>query len=478
MESMQGLCAIRGNLVYAPALGQLTTLSPGYIITRDGLVEGVLDRLPPHWGGEVVNYGDAVITPGFCDMHLHAPQFPMLGLGMDLQLLEWLQTYTFPTEARFADVEYAKIVYQRLAKELIRRGTTRICAFSSVHRPATHVLMTQLEKAGVTGYVGKVNMDRNGGDLLTEDTQASIRETRLFLEECSAYPHLKPILTPRFVPSCSDALLDALGKLAQEFPQVPVQSHLSENLDEIAWVRQLHPDCKQYWQAYDKFGLFQKGTLMAHCVYSDEQERKAIQSHLSENLDEIAWVRQLHPDCKQYWQAYDKFGLFQKGTLMAHCVYSDEQERKAIRDAGVVVVHCPDSNTSVASGIAPLRRMLDEGLNVVMGSDIAGGAKLSMPDVATEAIRVSKLRWLQSGKAEPFLTVREAFYLITTAGQAYFGAKPGFGIGESLHAVVFNDSRFAFNPTISLEERLERILYLGDKSNIVAVYSAGRLADI
>ena len=97
-------------------------------------------------------------------------------------------------------------------------------------------------------------------------------------------------------------------------------------------------------------------------------------SHLSENLDEIAWVRQLHPDCKQYWQAYDKFGLFQKGTLMAHCVYSDEQERKAIRDAGVVVVHCPDSNTSVASGIAPLRRMLDEGLNVVMGSDIAGGA--------------------------------------------------------------------------------------------------------
>ena len=81
MESMQGLCAIRGNLVYALALGQLTTLSPGYIITRDGLVEGVLDRLPPHWGGEVVNYGDAVITPGFCDMHLHAPQFPMLGLG-------------------------------------------------------------------------------------------------------------------------------------------------------------------------------------------------------------------------------------------------------------------------------------------------------------------------------------------------------------------------------------------------------------
>ena len=424
MNSMRGLCAIRGNLAFAPAPGALTTIADGYILTRDGIVEGVFNRLPPHCQAEVINYGDSIITPAFTDMHLHAPQFPMLGLGMDLQLLDWLNVYTFPMEARFGNLEYAKTVYRQLAKELIRRGTTRVCAFSSLHREATHVLMEQLEKAGVTGYVGKVNMDRNSSPELMETTEESLAETRRFIQECNVYPHLKPMITPRFTPSCTDTLLEGLGKLAEEFPEVPIQSHLSENPDEIAWVRDLHPDCQEYWQTYHKFGLWKRGTIMAHCVHSSLEERAAMKEH------------------------------------------------------GIWAVHCPDSNTNVASGIAPLRRMLEEGLQVGLGSDIAGGAKLSMPDVATEAIRVSKLRWLLSGKEEAFLTVREAFYLITTAGQAYFGAKPGFGQGEPLHAVVFNDSRFAYNPAITLEERLERILYLGDKATISAVYSAGRLVEI
>ena len=203
-----------------------------------------------------------------------------------------------------------------------------------------------------------------------------------------------------------------------------------------------------------------------------------LQSHLSENQDEIAWVKELHPDCPQYWQAYAKYGCWGEHTIMAHCVYSDEAERAAIKEAGVWAVHCPDSNNNIASGIAPLRKMLEEGLNVALGSDIAGGAKLSMTDVATQAIRLSKLRWLESGKQEAFLTVREAFYLITTAGQAYFGAQPGFGVGEPLHAVVFNDGKFAYNPGLSLEERLERVLYLADKSTITAVYSAGGQAEL
>lgn len=424
MKAMQGLCALRGNLVFAPALGELTIIPKGYILTRDGVVEGVCQKLPAGCGAEVVNYGDAIITPAFTDLHLHAPQFPMLGLGMDLQLLDWLNTYTFPTEARFRDTEYARTVYHRLAKELIRRGTTRVSIYSSIHREATHVLMQELEAAGVTGYVGKVNMDRNTTPDLTEPTAQSAAETLRFIEECGAYEHLKPIITPRFIPTCTDELMAALAELSKAHPEVPLQSHLSENVDEVAWVKELHPDCEQYWQAYAKF---------------------------------------------DFWKP---------GTIMAHCVFSDEAERAAIKAAGVWVAHCPDSNTNVASGIAPLRKMLDEGLKVALGSDIAGGAKLSMTDVATQAIRLSKLRWLESGKAEPFLTVREAFYLITTAGQAYFGCRPGFGLGEPLHAVVFNDSKFAANPSITLEGRLERLLYLADKSAITAVYSAGRQAEL
>ena len=196
-------------------------------------------------------------------MHLHAPQYPMLGMGMDLPLLEWLNAYTFQTEERFADLDYARRVYRRLAEELIANGTTRVVMFSSRHADATLVLMEELERAGVCGCVGKVNMDRNSG-VAQETTETSMAETLRWLDGCR-FDHVKPILTPRFTPSCSDELMAFLGRLARE-RDLPVQSHLSENLDEVAWVRRLHPDCGRYWETYEKFGLWKEGTLMAHCV--------------------------------------------------------------------------------------------------------------------------------------------------------------------------------------------------------------------
>ena len=153
--------------------------------------------------------------------------------------------------------------------KLIENGTTRVCMFSSLHRPATLILMEELERAGVTGYVGKVNMDRNGvPGLLQETTESSMEETLAWLEQCADFRHIRPILTPRFTPSCTDELMAFLGKLAAE-RALPVQSHLSENLSEIEWVRQLHPDCQQYWETYEKYGLWGCRTLMAHCVWSD-----------------------------------------------------------------------------------------------------------------------------------------------------------------------------------------------------------------
>lgn len=141
----------------------------------------------------------------------------MLGMGMDLPLLDWLNTYTFKTEAAFKDTDYARGVYQKLAREMIANGTTRVCAFSSLHRESTMILMEEFEKAGMTGCVGKVNMDRNSGDVLTETTEESIRETERWLDEAAdKFEHIKPILTPRFTPTCSDALMAFLGRLAQE----------------------------------------------------------------------------------------------------------------------------------------------------------------------------------------------------------------------------------------------------------------------
>ncbi len=412
---------IRGNIICTPAFGELTLLARGALLLDDGgTVADVLPAPPESCDAEVVDYGDALVMPSFADMHLHAPQYPMLGLGMDLPLIDWLNTYTFGTEARFADTEYARRVYRALAREMIANGTTRACVFASLHTDATLILMEELERSGVTGFVGKVNMDRNSGTVLRETTEESKRETLRWLDGCAPFRFVKPILTPRFTPSCTDELMAWLGALAEER------------------------------------GLF-------------------VQSHLSENEAEIAWVSELHPDCAQYWETYAKYGLWKDHTLMAHCVYSDERERAAMREHGVTAVHCADSNINICSGVAPVRTLLRDGVSVVLGSDIAGGAQLAMNQVVTASIRASKMRAIETDALDPFLTVSEAYYLGSTAGHRWFGAAGGIAKGEKLHAIVVDDGAFP-EPVrpLTLQERFERSMYLMDKTAIRAVWSEGR----
>lgn len=412
---------LKGTVISAPALGRLDATENGYLIAEDGVIAGVFSALPERYAGAPVeDFGDALILQSFADLHLHAPQYPMLGTGMDLPLLDWLNAYAFPTEARFADPDYAREIYRKLARELAENGTTRVCMFSSLHTDATLILMEELERAGVTGYVGKVNMDRNAAPgILEEDTEESRRETLRWLESCQDFRYVKPILTPRFTPACSDELMDFLGKLGAE-RNLPVQSHLSENRAEMDWVRQLHPDCGQYWETYAKYGL---------------------------------------------WNGR---------TVMAHCVWCDERERQAIRDAGVTVVHCADSNQNLCSGTAPVRVMLNEGIKVALGSDIAGGDHLSMFDVVAASIRASKARRIQDDWQTDFLTVPEGWYLGTSAGAAYFGEAPGFAPGNPLHALVLDDSALPQPHPLTPSERLERCVYRRQKDAVRAVWSAGR----
>ncbi len=410
---------LRGNIVSVPKLGELSIVEQGNLVVESGKISGIFETIPEQYAGlEVRDCGKKLIMPSFCDMHLHAPQYPMLGLGMDLPLLEWLSTYTFKTESRFSDNDYARRIYHQLAQDLIHHGTTRVVAFASLHREATLILMEELEKAGVTGYVGKVNMDRNSAPI-NEDTQESIRETLRWIEESSQFEHIHPIITPRFTPSCSDTLMAELGKIANER------------------------------------GLY-------------------VQSHLSENLSEVEWVRSLHPDCQQYWESYEKYGLFKSHTVMAHCVHSDARERAAMRERNVLVAHCPDSNVNLISGVAPVRVLLNEGVWVALGSDIAGGADISMFRVIAHAIRSSKFKRIQTNWNDEFLTVSEAAYLGTSAGAKYFGAQEGFGVGDLLHAIVLDDSTLADTERLSTRERFERSFYLCDDRHVSAVYSAGR----
>lgn len=409
---------LKGILVAAPALGELEIHAPGYLVLEDCVTVGVFDELPSRYdGAPVEDFGNCLITQSFADLHLHAPQYPMVGTGMDLPLLDWLNAYAFPTEARFADEDYARAIYRRLAEELIQNGTTRVCMFSSLHRRGTLILMEELERAGVTGYVGKVNMDRSGSEVLHESTEESMRETLAWLEECAAFSRVRPILTPRFTPSCTDELMAFLGRLARE-------------------------------------------------------RALPIQSHLSENTAELELVRSLHPDCEQYWQTYEKFGLWNERTVMAHCVWSDQRERAAMRQAGVTAVYCADSNLNICSGIPPVRALLREGVKVALGSDIAGGDTLCMFDVIASSIRASKARRILDGWQTDFLTTAEGWYLGTSAGAAFFGAEPGFPVGRPLHALVLDDS--ALPALFTPEDRLSRFISRRQPDAVRAVWSEGR----
>ena len=413
---------IKGNIISTYSFGNLTILKQGFLVLdQDGTIVAVTNQLTEEQKQlPCIDYGDQLILHSFADMHLHAPQYPMLGMGMDLSLLDWLNTYTFQMEAKFADTEYAKEVYHRLAADLISWGTTRVVMFSSLHTEATWILMEELEKVGITGYVGKVNMDRNGGNTLQETTEESKKETLRWLEGCAQFHHIKPIITPRFTPSCTDELMDWLGSLAQE--------------------KQLY-----------------------------------IQSHMNENLAEIQLVKELVPDCDRYWQTYAKHQMWKDHTVMAHCVHIDENEIAALKKANVVVAHCADSNINICSGIAPIRRLVEEGVWVTLGSDIAGGAQLSMAEVITMTIRSSKIRAMQKGEEGEFLSVAEGYYLGTVSGHKYFGAGEGFCVGDKLHAIVVDDSdRISLGREMSVKERFERMIYRMKKENIIAVYSEGK----
>ena len=414
------LTVLRGNIVSAPALGELEITERGYLAAEDGRILGVYPILPEAYAAAPVeDWGNALILQSFADLHLHAPQSPLMATGMDLPLLDWLEAYAFPTESRCRDEGYARALYRRLARDLVKNGTTRVCIFSSLHRPATLILMEELERAGIHGFAGKVNMDRNGGRTLQETTEESMRETLRWLEECRDFRNIRPMLTPRFTPSCTDELMAFLGRLARE-RGLPVQSHLSEN------------------------------------------------------RAEMELVGRLHPDCRQYWETYAKFGLWKEGTLMAHCVHSDRRERDAMREAGVTAVHCAASNNALCSGIAPVRVMLDEGVKVALGSDVAGGDSLSLFDGVAMTLRASKDRRILDNWETEALTVPEAWYLATSAGAGYFGDAPGFAAGNPLHAMVLDDSALPGAGELSVRQRFERCVYHRQENAIRAVWSAGR----
>ncbi|MDK2807454.1 MAG: guanine deaminase [Clostridiales bacterium] len=414
---------LKGNICYSEDMTRIRGIEEGYLICIGGKSAGCFKELPNDYEAlPIIDYSGKLIVPGLTDLHVHAPQYAFRGLSMDLELLDWLATNTFPEEAKYQDLDYAKRAYQIFAEDLKKSATTRACIFGTLHVPATTLLMEELEKTGLETMVGKVNMDRNAPDYLCEaSAKESANATLEWIETVlSRFRYTRPILTPRFIPTCSDELMERLGEIRRKY-NLPMQSHLSENQGEIAWVKELCPDCSFYGEAYEKYGLFGR-------------------------------------DCK---------------TIMAHCVSSVEEEVLRMKENGVFVAHCPQSNTNLSSGVAPIRTYLEEGLNVGLGSDVAGGASLSIFRAMADAIQASKLRWrLLDDKLEA-LTFEEAFYLGTLGGGAFFGKVGSFLEGYEMDVVILDDSSLKHPQPLDLRQRLERIIYLGDDRNIVGKFVSG-----
>jgi guanine deaminase len=424
MSSITSTKIIKGNIIFTESPQKFTVINHGFIVIINGKVDNIYKTLPDKYNNlKIMDYGDKLIIPGMNDLHCHGSQFKNLGMAMDKDLLPWLNDYTFPEECKFKDVEYSKKIYQKFIKEIWKQGTTRTAVFATIHKETSIELMNLFIKSGLGAFVGKVNMDLNSPSFLCETLENSLRDTEeILLKYKNVSPLVKPIVTPRFVPSCSSELLKGLGELCKKY-NVPCQSHLSENKSEIQWVKKLYPTSKYYGDIYNKFNLFG-----------------------------------------------------QTATLMAHCNFSSEEEINLMKTNNVMAVHCPTSNFNLGSGMMPIRKFLDNNVRLAFGSDIGAGHSCSIFKTMVQAIQISKIFWSNSDKTVDFLSNSEAFYIATKGGGSFFGKVGSFEKDYDFDALIIDDSELNY-ANYTLEQRLERFIYIGDDRHILHRYVCGNLIE-
>uniref|UniRef100_A0A8C6FHD2 Guanine deaminase n=1 Tax=Moschus moschiferus TaxID=68415 RepID=A0A8C6FHD2_MOSMO len=370
--------------------------------------------------------------PGLVDTHIHAPQYSFAGSNLDLQLLEWLTKYTFPTELKFQSIDFAEEVYTRVVRRTLKNGTTTACYFGTIHTDSSLLLAEITDKFGQRAFVGKVCMDLNDTvPEYKETTEESIKETERFVLEMLQrnYSRVQPIVTPRFPLSCSETLLGELGNLAK-----------------------------------------------AHDLH--------IQGHISENRDEVKAVENLYPGYKNYTDVYDKNNLLTNKTVMAHGCYLSEEELDVFRERGASISHCPNSNLSLSSGLLNVPEVLKHGVKTGLGTDVAGGYSSSMLDAIRRAVMVSNILLINKINAKS-LTLKEVFRLATLGGSQALGLDREIGnfeVGKEFDALLINPK--ASDSPIDLfygdfvgeisEAVIQKFLYLGDDRNIEEVYVGGK----
>lgn len=447
---------LRARLLSSSASGGLQDVPDGLLAFDDqgrivelGPAEELLPRFATH---PVEDLRPCCILPGLVDLHVHLPQHEAVAMD-GLELLPWLETFIFPAEARFADAEVARAAAARFFEALLFRGTTTAVVYSTVHEAATHAAFEEAERLGLRVVMGKVMMDRHAPEALQETTEASLAASERLCETWHGRDggRLAYAFTPRFALTCSPELMRGVAELA------------------------------------GRSGAY-------------------LQTHISENLQELDWVRELFPEAASYTDVYRRMGLLGPRTLLAHGIHLFREERAVLRDAGAHLVHCPRSNAFLASGIMPLRRWLDEGLSVGLGTDVGAGPSLSMWAETAFACTASKLRWAErrnmaarlrlQGVLDPRsrgevirvlglysdapVTPVEAFHLATLGGARALGLAERIGsleVGKEADLVVV-DPRVVDpapeRPPEPGEQLLSRLLYREHPGMVRRTYVRGR----
>ena len=398
-------------------------LDDGLMIIRNGLITAVgeavvLERqLPP--GIEVVDAGAALVMPGFIDAHMHFPQTQVIA-SYGAQLMDWLNRYTFVEEQRFANPSHARKTAGFLIETLLRHGTTTAVAFGSVHPESVDAFLGESDRRNTRMIAGKVMMDRNAPAALLDTAQRGYDETHALIQHWHGHGRQMCAIAPRFAITSSPAQLEAAGALAREFPDCHVETHLSENVAEIALVRELYPDALDYTDVYDRFGLLGPKSLFGHCI------------HLS------------------------------------------ARERARLAETGSVAVHCPTSNLFLGSGLFDRQAAREAGLRIAFATDIGAGTSYSMLQTLNEAYKVQQMQ----GRS---LSPLAAFHAITLGNAAALGLEGSIGSfspGREADLVLL-DAR----ATPAMAHRMERaqtlddelfiLMTMGDERAVTATYVMG-----
>ena len=369
---------------------------------------------------KIVEYNGKIIVPGFIDCHVHFPQLDIVA-SYGEQLLDWLNRYAYPAEAKFAHLEYAREIAGVFLDELLKNGTTTALVFGTVHKHSADVILQAAESRGMRLIAGKVLMDINCPEELRDTPESGYAESKALIEQWHGRARLGYAITPRFAITSSDQQLQAAGRLAREYPDV--------------WMH----------------------------------------THLAENKAEVDLIAQRFPKSRSYLDVYDQFGLLRERSVFAHCLHMNEEDRQCMAAKGGAAAFCPTSNLFLGSGLFDLRAMRAANIRVGMGTDIGGGTSLSLLRTASEAYKVLHLQ-------DEALPASRALYLATlgAAEALYLEDKIGnFESGKEADFVVLDPagsslSKRRTDVATSLDESLFALTMLGDDRNIAATYVAGK----